>query len=169
MQCQEAFRSMDPYLDGILADGAAAELTRHCEQCAGCRAELDERRGLLAALDTPELADLLLADLRPLPDDFTDQVLRRVAAERSSGLNLLWPWLQQRWSLSQYAGVAYALCATALVFAAGGILLKWEQQTGMLSRWGVGSRGRVTEVQARFQLTTAWLSQLWHSGLMLLR
>lgn len=168
MQCQDVQRLLDAYLEGALTPEEEAALAVHCGTCVACRLELDDRRALLAALDDPGLQAAVLAHLRPLPDDFTDQVLQRIADEQGSGLNLLWPWLQRRWSASQYAGLAYALCFTLLLFAAGGVLMQWEQHTGTLSTLGIESQASWIGLQTRLHLTTAWFSQLWQSGFSLL-
>jgi len=169
VQCENVQRLLDAYCDEVLSPEEATAVALHCEACPTCRRSLADRRTLLSALADPGLEAELLANLRPLPDNFTDQVLQRIADERGSGLNLLWPWLQRRWSASQYAGLAYALCFTLLIFTAGGVLLQWEQHTGTLSSLGIESQASWFDLQTRLHLTTAWFGQLWQTGLSLLR
>lgn len=124
MDCPTLHRKLDAYLEGRLPADESAWVEVHLASCPECRAERD----LIGLLN-----DASLDALAPLPADFTDQVMARVGAET----NLLWPWLQKRWTLHQYTSAVQALAATVAVAAGFSLLLTWEEQTASLLTFSV--------------------------------
>lgn len=158
---------LDGFLEQALSDELAAGVEAHLNECDACWQELNELRNLFDELNDPGLQQLVLHEPAPLPADFTEQVMRRVEAERPSGVNLVWPWLRRRWSTRQYASVAYAMSATILVVSAGNLLYLWSATTDRLQLWSIQAQAYWDALQAHLGGTGAYLEGLWHNFLSL--
>jgi hypothetical protein len=115
MQCHEVRELLDSYLGQELMVETTHELMRHLDACPECRAELDARRQLRAAV----LKAFTSSDaLRPRPD-FSGDVLARVrttAGRRSGGQ--AWRW--------------GALAASLLLVASLGALVMRDRVAGIV-------------------------------------
>jgi len=129
VKCEEARRLRDAYLNQELTEDETSAFEAHAAECEQCWQELIELRDLGFDLDDPELQQLVINEPSPLPDDFTEQVMARVEAERPRGVNVVWPWIRRKWSHRQVASVAYAMSATAVVVSAGELLYVWNRST----------------------------------------
>ena len=88
MNCKEADRFLDAYLDGELEPDKRAELEQHLAGCAECKQKLDRLRQLreFFAADAPHY---------PAPPELKGKVLARLEVARRSNLTALvrQPWL----------------------------------------------------------------------------
>jgi len=73
MRCHSCKNNLSAFLDGELSGEPAALVEAHLQGCVSCRRELEALKGIDTALDA-------LGDLEPV-SDFTERVLRRIAAE----------------------------------------------------------------------------------------
>ncbi|MGE5676063.1 MAG: anti-sigma factor family protein [Mycobacterium leprae] len=163
MECNEARRLLDAYLDQALSTEQAEALEAHLNECDACWQEMTAQQGLLADLQDPELQRMMLNEPSPLPGDFTAQVMERVEAERPTGLNLVWPWLKRRWSSRQYTSVAYAVGATMVVVSASNLLFLWNQTTDRLGVWSAQGMAYWEGFQAQLGGAAAYLASFWHA------
>lgn len=154
MKCEEARRLRDAYLKQELTEAEALDFESHTNECEACWRELVELQDLGFDLDDPELQQLVMSEPSPLPDDFTDQVMARIEAERPRGVNVVWPWIRRRWSHKQVASVTYAMTATAVVVGAGEALYLWNQTTSTLTLF-------VIQLQAYSDASHAYLMAAW--------
>jgi len=113
--------------------------------------------------------ELITYEPAPLPADFTALVMQRVLAEQPKGINLVWPWLRQKWSRRQYASVAYAMTATMVVVSAGNIFFLWNESTNRLALWGVQAQAYWDASQAYMGVPGDYITSAWHALLTLLR
>lgn len=107
MQCREARDLLDSFLGQELLVETNHELMRHLEGCPDCRAELDARRQLRAAL---RRAFTSTDTLRPRPN-FTTEVLTRVRTTATH---------RAKWSALRTWG---ALAASLLLVTAAGLFV----------------------------------------------
>jgi hypothetical protein len=144
-----------------LTDEAATAFEAHVNECESCWQELVELRDLGLDLDDPALQRMVMAAPSPLPDDFTDQVMSRIEAERPRGVNVVWPWVRQRWSRRQVASAAYAMSATAVVISAGELLYVWNQTTDRLGVLAVQSQAYWDAAMAHASGYSSYLLAAW--------
>ncbi|MDB4897975.1 MAG: hypothetical protein JWN15_4237 [Firmicutes bacterium] len=149
MECKVVRQHLQGYLDQALSPELQVGVAEHLYRCDTCWPEFTGLRYLQIALDDPTLHDMLLHAPSPLPADFTQQVMARVYDERPTGVNLILPWLRQRWSGRQYASVAYAMSATIAIVSAGNMLYLWNQTTDRLALWGVQGQAYWEVLQAQ--------------------
>lgn len=161
MECNEVRELLDIYLAQALTADEAQAVEAHVNQCDACRQEMEQMRELWSALDDPDLEHMVMAEPTPLPEDFTAQVMQRIEAERPKGLNLVWPWLNRRWTRRQYASVAYAMSATLVVVSAGELLFLWNQTTNRLELWSAQFEAYSEAAQAHLGGTAIYLSSFW--------
>jgi anti-sigma factor RsiW len=110
MNCDEAERFLDAYLDGELELSQQLELEKHLSGCPECQAALEERREFRAFFNAvapsykapTELRDKVLAITREKPAAATPKVRR-------------FPWWRQRW-LYAAALLAIGLPVAWMVF-----------------------------------------------------
>lgn len=190
MRCQDSQQRLDAYLDGELSDPEVRAVSAHLGHCPACQAALDERRWLATLLDSPDGRTALSMPAQPLPADFTQRLLQQLPPARPAAVaqgpvpetpqlhqpdpvNLLWPWLQRRWSTAQVASLVYAMGTTVAVAAAAVLVLRTtavrlEQLDGAaISDLGAGARDYWFEVQVGLDVMSAGVSQFWHSLLSL--
>jgi anti-sigma factor RsiW len=100
MTCQELDETLDDWIDGTLAPGAAAEVRAHLASCAHCQEQERRMRQLLAH------AAALPRSLTP-PRDLWPGIARELERERR------WAWAGglQPWALAAAATVAVGLGA----------------------------------------------------------
>jgi hypothetical protein len=115
MQCHEVRDLLDSFLGQELLVETNHELMHHLEGCPDCRAELEARRGLRAAL---QRAFTTTERLQPRPD-FAADVLGRVRTSRSSRVG---------WSALRTWG---ALAASVLLITAVGLLIVRSRVTAV--------------------------------------
>ncbi len=96
----------------------------HLAYCADCRAELEDDRNLFAALADPQLHQRVLADPPPLPVNFTQQVMLRLAQEHEAALWQPWNWFKGHWTWGRWANAAYAFSAVLVVSAGSSEFLR---------------------------------------------
>jgi anti-sigma factor RsiW len=165
VECKVVRQYLNGYLDQALTPELHEAVEAHLFQCDECWQELTELRNLQTALADPLLQGMVLHAPSPLPADFTNQVMARVLDERPAGVNLIWPWLRQRWSTRQYASVAYAMSATMVIVSAGNMLYLWNQTTDRLGVWGAQTQAYWDALQAQVGGTGAhvfnWLTVLF--------
>lgn len=138
----------------------------HVAKCDACWQELNDMRGF--HLD-PELSHLdKYYAPAPLPEDFTDLVMQRIDDERPKGVNLVWPWLRQRWSRRQYASVAYAMSATMVVVSASNMLFLWNQSSSLLMTWGIKLEAYREALSAYLGASGDYMTMFWEGLLSLL-
>lgn len=146
------------YLDQALTPELQHTVEKHLYRCETCWPAFTELRDLQIALGDPDLHTMMLHEPSPLPEDFTAQVMARVYDERPTGVNLILPWLRQRWSGRQYASVAYAMSATMAIVSAGNMLYLWNQTTDRLALWGAQSQAYWDVLQAQAGGTGAYVT-----------
>lgn len=138
----------------------------HVAECDACWQELSAMRSF--QLD-PDLSDLVKYYVpAPLPEDFTDLVMQRIHDERPTGVNLVWPWLRQRWSRRQYASVAYAMSATMVVVSASNMLFLWNESSTLLMTWGIKLTAYREALAAYLGATGDFVTMFWEGLLSLL-
>jgi len=162
VNCSDLHRQLEAYWAQALGEDERRACEAHLAVCDDCRF-LVEGRDLLADLNDPEVERLVLMEPPPLPDDFTARVMERVAAEQPRPFSLLWPWLRTKWSVHQYASVAYALCATILVVSLGNGLLLWGQSTDRLAVWMARGQAYWAAAEAYAAPFSQWLHSLWYA------
>lgn len=152
MNCREAQRRLEAYLDGELNTERRLALEAHLPACPACRASLAERRALHGWLDRlPPPA---------LPATFTADLMRRIDAEERPGPRLLWPWLRTAWSAQQYLSLFYAAGTTATLVAAGMLLLQWVQGAVLASALSDRSLAYWTKLRTVIHLTGGWFREI---------
>lgn len=161
MECQEVRQYLGRYLDSALDDEQSLGVETHLNECDACWQELTAMRDLTLDLEDPGLQRMVLTDPTPLPTDFTDRVMERVMAERPHGVNVVWPWLRQKWSRRQYASVAYAMSATLMVVSAGELLFLWNQTTDKLGVMAVQGQAYWEAIQAYAGSAGEYLASFW--------
>lgn len=161
MKCEEARQYRDAYLAQALTDEQAAEFEAHTHECESCWQELIDVQDLGMDLSDPELHRLVMSEPSPLPADFTAQVMSRIEAERPRGLNVVWPWMRNRWSRRQVASAAYAMSATAVVVSAGELLYLWNQTSNTLAIWGVQLQAYGEAAQAHLGGLSMYIMAAW--------
>jgi len=77
VDCERARTLIDAYLDRELAVETSAELERHLETCADCRARYEARRALSAGLQNPALR-------RAAPERLRRQVAAAISSQAAS-------------------------------------------------------------------------------------
>lgn len=164
MDCSNVRLNLDAFLAQALPDDQQQALEMHLNECDGCWQEMIACRNL-----TLDLNDPLLAEPAPLPANFTALVMARIEAEQPRGLNLVWPWLRQKWSRRQVASAAYAMSATMVVVSAGNVLFLWTESTSRLSTWAGQAQAYWDAFQAYLGVPGDYLSLLWQGALSLLR
>ena len=162
VRCSDVLLQLESYWARELPEPERRALEAHLACCEDCRL-LAEGHELAADLDDPELARLVLTEPPPLPDDFTDRVMARVAAEKPRPFNLLWPWLRTRWSAHQYASLAYALCATFVVVSLGNGLFLWSQATSRLAVWAARGQAYWAALEAHAAPFSQRLLSVWYA------
>ncbi len=117
MSCSKARKQLALYVGGDLPSDLQPELLTHLGTCRECAQELADLKRSGAIIQ--KLADK--DSPRPLPADFSDQVLRQVRAEEARGQEPDRPSSPQRWRtfLTPLAGVA---AGVMLVFGGWRIL-----------------------------------------------
>jgi hypothetical protein len=161
VRCEEARRFRDTYLALELTDEQALDFEAHVNECESCWHELVELRDLGLDLDDPGLQHMVMAQPSPLPDDFTARLISHVEAEQPRGLNVVWPWLRQRWSQRQIASAAYAMSATAVVISAGELLYLWNQTTDRLGVLAIQTQAYWDATMAHASGFSAYLMAAW--------
>lgn len=169
MSCNEVQQYLLEYLDQALTPEVTQRVEAHLFECDQCWQELSVLTDLSNDLHHPDLQRMVLRDPTPLPSDFTDQVMQHVASERPTGLNLVWPWLQRRWSRRQYASVAYAMSATMVVVSAGNLLFLWNQTTNRFGLWMAQGQAYSDALMAYLGGAGLYLNVLWQGTLEFLR
>lgn len=156
-------RCLDAYLNQELMDEKSEAVETHVNECESCWRELVELRDLSLDfdLDDPELQRMVMAEPSPLPQDFTQQVLQRIDAEKPTGLNVVWPWLKRGWTRRQITSVAYAMSATAVIVSAGQALYLWNATTDRASVLLAQGQAYWDALGAHFAGVGAYLVGLW--------
>lgn len=168
MECREVRQNLDRYLEQALPDEQSRAVEEHLNQCAGCWDELIALREICIDLDDPYVQQMVTDEPAPLPADFTATVMNRILAEQPKGINLVWPWLRQKWSHRQYASAAYAMTATMVVVSAGNLLFLWSESTNRLAMWGVQFQAYWNATQAYMGVPSDYIASAWHTLLTLL-
>lgn len=168
MACKEVRQNLDRYLEQALPDEQSRAVEAHLNQCERCWGELIALCEVCVDLDDPYVQQMVTDEPVPLPADFTAQVMNWVQAEQPKGINLVWPWLRQRWSHRQYASVAYAMTATMVVVSAGNVLFLWSESTNRLAMWGVQVQAYWDATQAYMGVPGGYIASAWHALLTLL-
>lgn len=168
MECKVVRSKLDRFLDESLTEHEAHVIEAHISECDLCWATWSELRDTGLDLDDPTLEQMTLAGPKPLPPDFTKQVMTRIEAERPQGAHVVLPWLRQRWSKRQYASVAYAMSATMVVVSTGNLLYLWTESTTLLNEAGVRIQAYWDAVSAYSALPVTYLSSLWQGLVALL-
>lgn len=161
MKCEEARRYRDAYLAQELTDEQALDFEAHVNECECCWMELVELRDFDLDLNDPALQQMVMSEPSPLPGDFTAQVMARIEEERPTGLNVIWPWVRQKWSRKQVASVAYAMSATMVLISAGELLFLWNQTTDRLSVFAAQSQAYWDALNAHAGGLAAYLAAAW--------
>ncbi len=161
VDCSLVRRNLDRYLERKLTPELTDQVEVHLRHREACRQELIELQNLCAALGDSVLQDMVLNEPSPLAADFTARVMEWVAAERSAGVNLVWPWLRRRWSRRQYASAAYAMSVTIVLVSAGNMLFLWNETTDLLGV--LSAQGQAYWYAAIAYLSGAggYLSSVW--------
>jgi len=159
---------LELFLDQALPDEESQAVEEHLIGCESCWEEMIALRELCVDLDDPYVQQIFIAEPAPLPEDFTEQVMARVAAEQPKGINLVWPWLRRKWSRGQYASVAYAMTATMMVVSVSNLLFLWNQSSTTAAVWAVKIQAYWEAVQAYLGVPADYLGSLWHGLLHLL-
>ena len=109
MRCHSCRDNLSAFLDGELSVEVTARVEEHLEGCDSCRRELEALRGIDTALDA-------LGDLEPV-SDFTERVLRRIAAEGEGekAVRVHAPARGRRVTWKMAASLAAAACIAAAV------------------------------------------------------
>ncbi len=168
MKCNAVKSKLNRFLDESLLEHEARAIEAHISECDVCWTAWSELRSTQPAFDDQTLEQVMLAGPRPLPPDFTKQVMERIEAERPQGANVVVPWLRQRWSKRQYASVAYAMSATMVVVSTGNLLFLWTQSTTMIAEVGVKSQAYWDVLRAYSTLPLTYLISLWQALMALL-
>jgi hypothetical protein len=155
-------------LDQALTDDQLRTVEGHVHECDGCWQELMVLQNLIVDLDDPKLKDLVLNEPSPLPADFTKVLMARVQAEKPAGFNLVLPWLRRKWSSRQYASVAYAMGATAVLASAGNMLFLWNQATDRITVWSAQAQAYGDAISANFGGVLLHLAAYWHGFMIFL-
>lgn len=161
MNCEEARRWRDAYLNQELTEEETLAFEAHAAECDHCWQELIELRDLGFDLNDPELQQLVLTEPAPLPADFTEQIMAHVEAERPRGVNVVWPWIRRKWSHRQVASVAYAMSATAVVVSAGELLYVWNKSSDQVALMSVKVQAYSEAASAYMGGMGAYLAALW--------
>jgi anti-sigma factor RsiW len=101
VECDRARQLIDAYVDRELAVELSAEIERHIEDCAACRARYECRRALSAQLHDPAL-------YAPAPEQLRRRIVDAIAAESP-------PTPQLRPARRQWLQLAAASIAAALL------------------------------------------------------
>lgn len=119
------------FVDGLLSDAEAADISRHAAGCLDCQATIESYRMLTSALEDLELP--------ALPADFTQGVLARVDAQERALAR------ERRYALGILAAV---VCATASVFVVLGAGA-WAPVFSQVAD-GLGGAARLVRIGAGF-------------------
>jgi len=168
MECTVAKLKLVRFLDESLTEHEARAIEAHISECDGCWAAWSELCDRQLDMDEPTLEQVMLAGPKPLPPDFTKQVMERIEADRPQGAHVVLPWLRQRWSRRQYASVAYAMSATMVVVSTGNLIYLWTQSTTMLTEAGAKAQAYWDAVGAYSTLPVTYLMSLWQGLLALI-
>lgn len=119
MKVDDRYATWDAaYVLGSLSEQDRREYEAHLGVCAHCRAAVDELRDIPALLGTIDAADIADGDAGP-PAHLLDSLLDRMREQRR----------RRRWLASAAVGLAAALVAVGLLFAAGPALFGTDPGT----------------------------------------
>ena len=167
MECTDVRSKLQQFSDESLQQEEAQQVEAHVAECDACWQELNTMRSFQLDPDLSNLDQFYVP--APLPEDFTDLVMQRIHDERPTGVNLVWPWLRQRWSRRQYASVAYAMSATMVVVSASNMLFLWNESSTLLMTWGIKLTAYREALAAYLGATGDFVTMFWEGLLSLLR
>lgn len=166
VDCTDVRMRLQPFLDSALNTEESEGVEAHVAECDSCWQALTAMRESDPGLEMD--LNRLKYEPAPLPNEFTDLVMQRIHDERPKGVNLIWPWLRQKWTRKQYASAAYAMSATLVVVSAGNLLFLWNESTSLLTAWSIRLQAYWEAGGAYLGATVGFLGSLWQGLLSLL-